>query len=120
MMLMEAVMGDPQEYKDELWELYELWCAGDEEAMRQLLAEEADTSELTEEELAEYTALMEEYEKAMDIDRNKGMLKVAIEYLESDQVVFYAVGLAHLLDDTNGLVDTLRDAGYTVELVAYK
>jgi len=48
------------------------------------------------------------------------MLEVAIEYLESDQVVFFAVGLAHLLDDVNGLVDTLRDAGYTVELVAYQ
>ena len=47
------------------------------------------------------------------------MLKKAIEYLESDKVVFYAVGLAHLLDGTNGLVDTLREAGYTVELVTY-
>jgi hypothetical protein len=47
------------------------------------------------------------------------MLKVAISYLESGETVFYAVGLAHLLDDVNGLVDTLREAGYTVELVQY-
>ena len=47
------------------------------------------------------------------------MLKKAIEYLESDKVIFYAVGLAHLLDGTNGLVDALREAGYTVELVTY-
>ena len=47
------------------------------------------------------------------------MLKVAIEYLESGKTVFYAVGLAHLLDDQNGLVDALRAAGYTVELVQY-
>ena len=60
----------------------------------------------------------EEYEKAMSVDRNEGMLKVAKEYLESGDVVFYAVGLAHLLAE-NGLVNTLRDAGYTVELVNY-
>ena len=47
------------------------------------------------------------------------MLKTAIEYLESGEVIFYAVGLAHLLDNTNGLVQALRDAGYTVELVTY-
>ena len=39
-------------------------------------------------------------------------------YLESGDVVFYAVGLAHLLAES-GLVQALRDAGYTVELVTY-
>ena len=63
---------------------------------------------------------MDEYNKAMDGDRNKGMLEVAKSYLESDQVVFYAVGLAHLLSEDGGLVDALRAAGYTVELVQYK
>ena len=56
----------------------------------------------------------------MSYDRNKEMLKVAKKYLESGDVVFFAVGLAHLLDSENGLVDTLRDAGYTVELVAFQ
>ena len=103
-------------------ELFDMWCAGDEAALREYLAEEVDTSEMTEEELAEYEAakpLIEEYNKAMSYDRNDGMLEVAIEYLESGDVVFYAVGLAHLLDSHNGLVDTLRAAGYTVELVTY-
>jgi len=103
-------------------ELYELWCAGDEATLREELSDEVDTSELTEEELAEYEAqkhLHEEYNKAMSYDRNDGMLKVAIEYLESGDVVFYAVGLAHLLNNVNGLVDALRAAGYTVELVQY-
>ena len=54
----------------------------------------------------------------MEIDRNDGMLEAAIEYLESGETVFYAVGLAHLLAE-DGLVNTLRDAGYTVELVPY-
>ena len=78
--------------------------------------------DMTEEELAEYNAslpLLEEYDKGMNFNRNEGMLDVAIDYLESGDVVFYAVGLAHLLDESNGLVDALRDAGYTVELVTY-
>ena len=45
-------------------------------------------------------------------------LETAISYLESEETVFFAVGLAHLLVD-EGLVDTLREAGYTVELVTY-
>ena len=40
-------------------------------------------------------------------------------YLESGKKGVYAVGLAHLLNNVNGLVDALRDAGYTVELVSY-
>ena len=78
--------------------------------------------ELTEEEIAEYEAqkhLIDEYNKAMSYDRNDGMLEKAIEYLESGEVIFYAVGLAHLLNNVNGLVDTLQQAGYTVELVPY-
>ena len=104
-------------------ELFEMWCAGDEAALREMLSDAVDTSEFTEEELAEYEEelpYIEEYNKSMSYDRNDGMLEVAIGYLESGDVVFYAVGLAHLLNDVNGLVDTLRAAGYTVELVEYK
>lgn len=103
-------------------ELYDMWCAGDEAALREMLSDEVDTSEFTEEELAEYQEqlpFIEEYNKAMSYDRNDGMLDVAIEYLESGETVFYAVGLAHLLNDHNGLVDSLRTAGYTVELVEF-
>lgn len=110
------------EYYEGVVSLYEKWCQGDEAVMRQALSDEVDTSELTDEELAEYNAqlpLMEEYNKAMSTDRNAGMLNVAVSYLESGETVFFAVGLAHLLDGTNGLVDALRQAGYTVELVTY-
>ncbi len=55
----------------------------------------------------------------MRYHRNDGMLDVAIRYLESGETVFYAVGLAHLLNNHNGLVDALRAAGYTVELVEF-
>lgn len=123
LLMLEDVLEDsPREYWEEVLELYETWCAGDEEVLREMLSDEVDTSEFTEEELAEYEEqkpLLEEYNKAMSYDRNDGMLQKAIEYLESGKTVFYAVGLAHLLNNVNGLVDTLREAGYTVELVPY-
>ena len=114
MLLEENVYTDPLAYWASVDELYALWCAGDEAALIEELKD--DTSEMTEEELVLYN----EYNKAMMIDRNDGMLNVARQYLESGDVVFYAVGLAHLLDTNNGLVFTLRDAGYTVTLVEYK
>ena len=122
MMLGDAVSTSARESWEATMDLYEKWCAGDEAVLREEINDEVDTSEMTEEELAEYEEykpLLDEYNKAISIDRNKGMLKKAIEYLESDKVIFYAVGLAHLLDGTNGLVDALREAGYTVELVTY-
>ena len=122
LMLEESMETTARESWEGVWELYELWCAGDEAALREELSDEVDMTDWTEEEIAEYEAekhLIEEYNKAMSYDRNDGMLQKAIEYLESGDVVFYAVGLAHLLNNVNGLVDTLRDAGYTVELVSY-
>ena len=96
-----------------LTELYELWCAGDEAALKEYMKD--DLSDMT----AEEKALYQEYQKAMETDRNKHMAEVAIEYLESGETVFYAVGLAHVIAD-DGLVNALRDAGYTVELVTYE
>lgn len=112
-LLGESVSGSGQASWEGTWELYSLWCAGKEAEMIEYLKD--DTSEMTEEE----KELYDEYNTAMSSDRNKGMLEVAKKYLESDEVVFYAVGLAHLLAE-DGLVNTLRDAGYTVELVEYK
>lgn len=124
LMLLKGSMETPfREAWESTVDLYEKWCAGDETVLRELIAEAVDTDELTEDELAEYEIykpLLEEYDKIVGYDRNIGMLEVAKEYLESGDTVFYAVGLAHLLDDENGLVDTLREAGYTVELVAYQ
>lgn len=124
-------------------ELYELWCAGDEAALIEEIGGEEEAWQIQEEDIdleglegdeleraqavladleninAQLAALQEEYNKAMSFDRNEGMLEVAKQYLESGDTVFYAVGLAHLLAE-NGLVKTLRDAGYTVELVSYQ
>ena len=94
--------------------LFEMWCRGDETELREYLNEEDDLSEMTEEELAVYN----EYNEAMLTNRNIDMLAVAEDYLASGKTVFYAVGLAHLLG-TDGLVDALREAGYTVTLVTY-
>ena len=94
-------------------ELFEMWCRGDEAELREYInAEPEDMSE-------EEKRLYEEYEKAISTDRDIGMVEVAKGYLESGDTVFYAVGLAHLLAE-NGLVDSLRAAGYTVELVPYE
>ncbi len=140
-LLYNAVASNGQESWENTMELYEMWCSGDEAALIEYLTddepwilkeEDFDTEDLTEEELAEVndilsrldeinaelTKIEEEYNSSMSTNRNKGMLEVAKEYLESGDVVFYAVGLAHLLAE-DGLVNTLRDAGYTVELVAY-
>ena len=112
-MLWEAVETDTLEYNSSLIEMYELWCSGDEAALIEYLKD--DLSDMTEEELALYN----EYNNAMLIDRNANIAKVAISYLESGDTVFYAVGLAHVIGE-HGLVEALREAGYTVELVQYQ
>ena len=122
LLLEDTLESNALEYWTETYELYEAWCAGDEAELRKMISDEVDTSEMTEEELAEYEAqkpYIEEYNKSMSYDRNDGMLEVAKQYLESGDTVFFAVGLAHLLNNVNGLVDALRAAGYTVEPVQY-
>jgi len=113
-LLLEQIVSTPlAQYRQEMLELYELWCKGDEKALIQAVKD--DTSGLTPEE----KQLYEEYTKAMSTDRNAHMVTVAKQYLESGKTVFYAVGLAHVLAE-DGLVNGLKAAGYTVELVTYK
>ena len=119
LMLADTVYMGQTEYNRQCQELFELWCGGDEAALIQAL--ERDESAMTEEEKTYYQenkALFEEYDNAILTERNDGMLDVAVSYLEGGKQVFYAVGLAHLLSG-NGLVQALRDAGYTVELVSF-
>ncbi len=104
------------EYSETYLEMFEAWCDGDLEALTALVNEPVDYTEMTEEEIAVY----EKYEKLLTTDRDALMLEKAKEYLASGETVFYAVGLAHLLNEDTGLVKTLSDAGYTVELVEYK
>lgn len=119
-LLMEALTYSRSEYNRELMELFEMWCAGDEEALRSYLNDEEEEEEEESEEMdEEEKALYEEYHNAMSTERDINMIEVAIGYLQSGKTVFYAVGLAHLLTD-DGLVDGLRAAGYTVELEQYQ
>lgn len=114
LLLSETLGYGVSEYNSSASELYELWCQGDEAALTDYLAAEEPT-DMTE----DVRVLYEEYTKAMSTDRDAHMLEVAKGYLESGDTVFYAVGLAHLLAE-DGLVNTLREAGYTVELVSYE
>lgn len=117
-LLASAISSSRNEYNNSVLHLYELWCAGDEEALIQYLREEEVQEE--EEEMDEETRkYLEEYTNAMSTDRDIDMVAMAKDYLRSGKTVFYAVGLAHLLEE-NGLVDSLRAAGYTVELVEFK
>ncbi len=120
MLLESSLDSSRSEYNASLLDLYELWCSGDEEALIQYLREDSRADEEEMEEMDEETRkYMEEYTKAISTDRDIDMVAVAKEYLNSGKTVFYAVGLAHLLAE-DGLVDSLRAAGYTVELVEFK
>lgn len=112
LLLEGSVYADALEQRNGTYELFEAWCRGNEAELTEATAD--DTSDLTEEELALY----DEYNNAMLIDRNHAMVETAIEYLESGETVFIAVGLAHVLGET-GLVAGLRAAGYTVEVATY-
>lgn len=141
-LLYSTLATDAQSSWESTAELYELWCQGDEAGLQEMLADEPweieeedfpPMEELTEEEQKEVQAILddldhinaqlkvlqEEYNQAMSYSRNEKMVEVAKEYLESGETIFYAVGLAHLLAE-NGLVNGLREAGYTVELVSYQ
>lgn len=114
MLLAESVSCPRSAYLEELYELYELWCGGDEQTLIGRLASlsEEERARLDEDELRVY----DEYNQKMRVERNEAMTQVALSYLESGRAVFYAVGLAHLLGE-GGLVEALRAAGYTVTLV---
>ena len=96
-------------------EMYELWCEGDEEKFREMLAEDEYDEDAEEEEIAAY----EEYHNILVTERDAQMIEKAKEYLASDKTVFFAVGAAHVLGE-GGIVDSLRASGYTVEKVEYK
>ncbi len=107
-----------EEYAEELGELYYMWIRGDYDETFEMMTEEA-----TEEDLAEYTEeeikLMESYEKYLHVERNRVMSEGAISFLEADKDVFLVAGLAHMFGEDN-IVESLREAGYTVELCEYK
>ncbi len=102
-------------YRTDMIAMFEAWCEGDYDELSELINTPADLTGMSDDEIEAY----EEYNKALSDDRDALMLERAKEYLASGETVFYAVGLAHLLDEDTGLLRTLEEAGYTVELVSY-
>lgn len=113
-LVQDAYETDRNSYVGHSMYLYELWCAGDEAELIAYMRDDSIPEDATEEEIQ----ASEEYNEHMLENRDSGMLEKAEEYLASGKTVFFAVGLAHLLGET-GLVDALREAGYTVTLVEY-
>ncbi|MBR6594367.1 MAG: TraB/GumN family protein [Clostridia bacterium] len=114
-MLAGSVEYDRILYNAQTKELYEMWCKGDEAALREHVKESLVLGEdASEEEIAAW----EEYCKALSTDRDALMLEKAKEYMADGETVFFAVGLAHVLGET-GLLDALRAEGYTVTQIEY-
>ena len=101
-----------EEYDELLTRMYEAWLKGDTEAIL-----DVEDEEYGEEPTEEEQKLLDYYELKMITERNEGMAKKAIEYIESGDTVFFAVGTAHMLDE-KGVVNLLTEAGYTVERIS--
>lgn len=87
-------------------ELYEKWKHGE-------VIVDTDDEEIPDEYKEDY----EKYYKAMLTDRNKGMADKAEEYMNDGKKVFFMVGAAHMYGD-DGIVQLLKDRGYTAERVS--
>ena len=115
LMLIENTLNRLDRYGEEVDALYSAWMGGDYDQIVSVLADENEgQEEMTEAQ----QALAEEYNDKMLIQRNLGMRDKAVGWLKAGDKVFFAVGAAHLVDE-GGLVELLRDAGYTVEQIKY-
>lgn len=126
-------------FGDDMAALYEMWKRGDADEISEALlgsgeesaagtqSAESDSetdgdgekdSDKESEKVDERAAAYDEYDKMMLDDRNRVMINKAREYLKRRKKVFYVVGLAHMLGD-GGIVEGLRDLGFTVEQMEY-
>lgn len=114
-MEMESFFEDTDAVTEQLSDMYKVWLSGDEKTMTELEygVDDEEYKQMTDEE----KKLYEDYQNAMLIDRNTGMAAKAEEYLQSGKSVFLAVGAGHMVSD-KGLVQLMKDKGYTVERVA--
>ncbi len=90
-------------------ESYAAWSTGDIDNVYEIAS---SLDQYTDEE----KKIMEEYNKIILDDRNELMADRAIELLNSDKQVLFAVGAAHFGGD-KGIVALLQNKGYTVERV---
>lgn len=105
-MILSYTQADPSEQAKANNKLYEQWKHG--EAIK-----DTDEDEIPDEYKEDY----EKFSKAMLTDRNKGMADKAEEYMNNGKKVFFMVGAAHMYGD-DGIVQLLKDRGYTVERVS--
>lgn len=114
----EEALNSTETYDSDLTKLYELWLSGDRDTFWKYIAGDNDAGETDGDYTQEQRAMIEDYNRQILDERNLGMRDKAIEYLNSGETVFFAVGAAHMANDA-GLVKLLTDAGYTVELYIY-
>ena len=119
LLLIEDLLDSEDTYDSDLKELYALWLSGDRDAFWKYI-EDDDVSDADDEvELTqEQVAMLEDLNRRLIDDRNFGMRDKAVEYLASGETVFFAVGAAHMANET-GIVQLLSEAGYTVEPIQY-
>lgn len=91
-------MGNLDETKKSLDEMFNIYKSGDEEAMLKALGAEDRNSN---------------YYKTMILDRNKDMTLKIEEYLDTTETHFVIAGLAHFIGE-DGIIKMLQDKGYTV------
>ncbi len=96
-------------YGSSLELMYRLWLAGDRDTFWRLVAAETD---------AEGADALNDYNARLIDERNAAMAEKAKEHLRSGKTVFFAVGAAHMAN-ASGIVQLLKDAGYTVEEFSY-
>lgn len=113
LLLWDYVSNDADEYADYYYESYKSWLEGDAAFFFTETQVDYSQSGMTDDEIAEYEALLENYNNALLHERNTGMADTAEQMLESGQNVFYIVGLAHM-GGASGIVTQLRERGWTV------
>ncbi len=113
LLLWDYVNNDAQEYADYYYESYLEWLNGNAEFFYTETVTDYSGTGMTEEEIAEYEALLQQYNDALLNDRNVGMTDTAEKMLERGDNVFYVVGAAHMGGAT-GIVTLLRERGWTV------
>jgi hypothetical protein len=86
------------------------WIRGDADALA------ASEEDLTESFTKTEIELLEEYWEKMIFTRNDQMAEDAEAYLQSGETVFFTVGAGHM-GGTRGIVNQLREKGYTVQQV---
>lgn len=108
-LLKYAALASEDDNLAELEESYKAWSSGDMDKVYEIAS---SLDKYTDEE----KKIMEEYNKIMLDDRNELMADRAIELLNGDKQVLFAVGAGHFGGE-KGIVALLQNKGYTVERV---